>query len=139
MAPEQATEKVVNEQTDLYNFGATMYRMFTGHYANLGMPDLGTAALGRRGKPKPPIKLVPDIPGTLNETIMACLEHNPDRRPAGVFEIKHQLVAVAKYTGIEARRSEGKRGRKRRLMRNWLDRWPSQQRAGRAFPLPLPL
>ena len=36
MAPESATEKVVDERTDIYNFGATMYRMFTGRYANPG-------------------------------------------------------------------------------------------------------
>jgi serine/threonine-protein kinase len=98
MAPEQVSEKVVNDRTDIYNFGATMYRMFTGHYANAGMPSDGS--LGYRDRISPPIKLVPSIPGTLNETIMACLERNPDRRPAGVFEIKHQLVAVAKYMGL---------------------------------------
>ena len=43
MAPEQATKKVVDEKTDLYNFGATMYRMFTGEYANLGIPGLERA------------------------------------------------------------------------------------------------
>ncbi len=29
MAPEQAKHKIVNERTDIYNFGATMYRMLT--------------------------------------------------------------------------------------------------------------
>jgi len=105
MAPEQVSEKVVNDRTDVYNFGATMYRMFTGHYANTGMPSDGS--LGRRDRITPPISLVPNIPGTLNETIMTCLERNPDRRPAGVFEIKHQLVAVARHLGL---RSDDLRG-----------------------------
>ena len=96
MAPEQVKDKVVDEKTDLYNLGATMYRMFTGHHANLGMPG----ELGYRGRPKPPISLVPDFPGTLNEAIMACIDPNPDHRPAGVFEVKHQLVATAKYLGL---------------------------------------
>ncbi len=100
MAPEQATEKLVDEKTDLYNFGATMYRMFTGHHANVLLPHVGNGGLGPLSKPKPPISINPEIPGTLNETIMACLEYNPDRRPAGVFEVKHQLVAVAKYMGL---------------------------------------
>jgi eukaryotic-like serine/threonine-protein kinase len=103
MAPEQATERVVDERTDLYNFGATMYRMFTGQYANLGMPHVGngSGAIGARARPTSPIKLDPSVPGTLNETIMACLEPSPDRRPAGVFEVKHQLVAVAKYMNLK--------------------------------------
>jgi serine/threonine-protein kinase len=48
------------------------------------------------------MELNPEVPGTLNETIMACLDPNPDRRPAGAFEVKHQLVAVARYLGLRA-------------------------------------
>jgi serine/threonine-protein kinase len=102
MAPEQAHEKVVDDRTDLYNLGATMYRMFTGHHANLGLPPGGNGNLGSRARPKPPITLDPNIPGTLNEAIMNCLDPNPDRRPAGAFEVKHQLIAVAKYMGLRA-------------------------------------
>jgi serine/threonine-protein kinase len=97
MAPEQATERVVDDRTDLYNFGATMYRMFTGEYANLGVPELGDSPLNSRRKA--PMALNPAIPGTLNETILRCLEMSPDRRPAGFFEVKDQLVAVARYLG----------------------------------------
>ncbi|HEU5119114.1 MAG TPA: serine/threonine-protein kinase, partial [Isosphaeraceae bacterium] len=49
MAPEQASEKTVDEKTDIYNFGATMYRLFTGEYANSGMPELdGMPGVARR-------------------------------------------------------------------------------------------
>ena len=41
MAPESATDRVVDERTDIYNLGATMYRMFTGRYAQQGIPLLG--------------------------------------------------------------------------------------------------
>jgi serine/threonine-protein kinase len=98
MAPEQAAERVVDERTDIYNLGATMYRMFTGRYAQQGIPTAGEATLR---KLTPPIQLLPSLPGTLNETILACLEINRDRRPAGVFEIKNQIAAVAKYLGLD--------------------------------------
>jgi serine/threonine-protein kinase len=98
MAPEQAAERVVDERTDIYNLGATMYRMFTGRYAQQGIPTAGEAGVR---KLTPPIQLLPSLPGTLNETILRCLEINPDRRPAGVFEIKNQLTAVAKYLGLD--------------------------------------
>ena len=102
IAPEQARDRVVNEKTDLYNLGATMYRMFTGHHANgAGMPGDDAAAIGPRGKIRPPIKLDPKIPGTLNETIMACLQTSPDARPAGAFEVEAQLKAVAKYMNVK--------------------------------------
>ena len=99
MAPESVTEKVVDDRTDIYNFGATMYRMFTGRYANPGSaPRTGD---NLKNKLAPPIQLNPNIPGTLNETILACLQVSPDRRPAGMFEVQHQLSAVAKYLGLE--------------------------------------
>ncbi len=97
MAPEQASEKVVNEQTDIYNFGATMYRMFTGRFANAGIPKAGD---GPRKLP-PPIQINNKIPPALNETILACLEISPEKRPSGMFDIKNQLAAVAKSRGLE--------------------------------------
>jgi len=98
VAPEQVTEKVIDARTDVYNLGATMYRMFTGRFANQSLPKAGE---GGSRKLVPPIKINPNIPGTLNETIVACLAYSPERRPAGMFEIHHQLSAVAKYMGLE--------------------------------------
>ena len=97
MAPEQVTDRVVDDRTDVYNFGAMMYRMLTGQYANAEIGGVGRVA---HVKPATPISIDPAIPGTLNETIMACLQRNRDRRPAGLHEIKHQLGAVAKYMGL---------------------------------------
>jgi hypothetical protein len=48
-----------------------------------------------------PFQINPKILGTLNETIMACPKIRPDRRTAGMFEIQHQVKAVAKYRGLE--------------------------------------
>ena len=98
MAPETPTDKVVDERTDIYNLGATMYRMFTGRYANVGTPKAGEVS--RSGKLPPPSQLDPKIPGKLSETIVACIDPNRDKRPAGMFEVKNQLEAVAKYLGV---------------------------------------
>lgn len=98
MAPEQAQDRVVDDRTDLYNLGATMYRMFTGEYANLGVPELDGALAARR-RPAA-LALRPDLPGTLNETIMRCLDPNPDRRPSSCIEVRDQLVAVARHRGL---------------------------------------
>jgi len=98
MAPEQISERVVDARTDIYNFGATMYRMFTGRFANLGLPQFNDSALKKAAAP---IRINPKIPGTLNETILACLEPTPERRPAGMFEVEHQLAAVVRYLGLK--------------------------------------
>jgi len=98
MAPEQASERVVDERTDVYNLGATMYRMFTGRYVQQDIPMPGEAGLR---KVVPPIRIQKSIPGTLSEMILRCVDLNPDRRPAGVFEIQNQLAAVAKSLGLD--------------------------------------
>jgi serine/threonine-protein kinase len=104
MAPEQANERVVDERTDIYNLGATMYRMFTGRYAQQGIPLLG--ALGARLL-VPPIQVQPSLPEQLNATIMACLDLNPDRRPAGVAAIKRELKAIAKSLRLDPTQLRG--------------------------------
>ncbi len=97
IAPESATERVVDERTDIYNLGATMYRMFTGRHAQQAIPVLSDAA---SRKLTSPILIQPAIPRIVNQTILACLEMYPDRRPAGVFEIKNQLTAAARDFGL---------------------------------------
>jgi serine/threonine-protein kinase len=96
IAPEQAADKVVDAKTDLYNIGATMYRMFTGRFAQGGIPKAGE---GARKLPAP-TQINPKLPAPLSETIMACLEISPERRPDDMFGVQNRLVAVAKSMGL---------------------------------------
>jgi serine/threonine-protein kinase len=95
IAPEQASEKTVDERTDMYNLGATMYRMFTGHFAQQGIPKPGSER-----KLKPPTKVKSNLPEPLSELIVACLNIDPSKRPAGMYEIRDQLTAIAKKIGL---------------------------------------
>ena len=96
MAPEQAIEKVVDQKTDIYNFGATMYRMFTGRFVQGAIPKPGDER-----KVTLPSKLNPRIPADLNTLIVACLQSDPDKRPADMFEVRDQLSKIAKQMGLE--------------------------------------
>jgi eukaryotic-like serine/threonine-protein kinase len=95
IAPESATEKVVDKKSDMYNLGATMYRMLTGRFAQQGIPKPGDDR-----KLVPPSKINSRIPVSLNELILACLALDPSKRPAGMYEIQQQLSAIAKEMGL---------------------------------------
>jgi serine/threonine-protein kinase len=96
IAPEQAVEKVVNEKTDIYNFGAAMYRMVTGRFAQQGIPKPGEDR-----KLASPAKINNRIPEALSALLIACLSLDPSKRPASMFEIRDQLSAIAKQMGLQ--------------------------------------
>ncbi len=98
IAPEQVTEKIVDAKTDIYNFGATLYRMFTGRFANQSLPKTGEGGLRKLVAPN---QINSKIPSQLSELIVACLDMNPERRPEEMFEIQNRLSAVAKSMGLE--------------------------------------
>jgi serine/threonine-protein kinase len=95
IAPEQAVEKVVDEKTDIYNFGAAMYRMFTGRYVQQAI-----LKPGEDRKIVPPLKINQRIPAALSELIVAMVSLDPSKRPAGMYEIRDQLSAIAKQMGL---------------------------------------
>ena len=98
IAPEQVADKVVNAKTDIYNFGATMYRMFTGRFANHGIPKAEDAANRKLAEPG---LINPKIPAPLNALILSCLAYDPDARPEAMLEVQKGLSAVAKSLGLK--------------------------------------
>lgn len=102
MAPEQASRKIVDDRTDLYNFGATMYRMFTGQYANAGgVPQDAEGLMKHLIKAKPAIQLNEDIPAALDKVIMACLDPTPERRPVDIHKVRERMASIAEKMGLK--------------------------------------
>jgi serine/threonine protein kinase len=100
MAPEQVKSKVVNEQTDIYNLGATMYRMVTFQLPPACTPGAETAGLPINSKTfqnmfKPVQEIVPGVPGGLCDLIHQCLEYRPAKRPASMAEVHDTLERLA--------------------------------------------
>ncbi|HLN33252.1 MAG TPA: serine/threonine-protein kinase [Gemmataceae bacterium] len=97
MAPEQLMSGTVNERTDIYNFGATMYRLVTSHLP-LSAADECNLPKGFRTvhkKPNPVQEYNPKAPPQLCTLIHRCLEHDPGLRPERVSEIHGVLDHLA--------------------------------------------
>ncbi|MBI3409659.1 MAG: serine/threonine protein kinase [Planctomycetes bacterium] len=88
MAPETARKSVVNERTDIYNFGATMYRLTTWR-----LPPLAITQNVRQ--PVEPVNQCnPQAPEALCELIHQCLEFTAIRRPKTMSEVQKALEAL---------------------------------------------
>jgi serine/threonine protein kinase len=96
MAPEQSKHKTVNDRTDIYNLGATMYRLVTTRLppSTVSAPNSpGLNAKLFRNLLKPVQEYAPDTPKELCELIHRCLEYDPKNRPERVGEV-HDVLKV---------------------------------------------
>ena len=100
MAPETHRHKLVNERTDIFNFGATMYRMLTWRH-----PPSSVASEEEGGLPleakiwqrllKPVQEFNAEAPEALCELVHQCLAYNAHKRPERVSEIQGRLDHLA--------------------------------------------
>jgi serine/threonine protein kinase len=94
MAPEQARRKHISERSDVYNFGATMYRMVTGKLPiSVEMPFEGKDW----DRAIPPVRdLAPQAPAELATLIHNCLTYHPHSRPKLGDEVQTGLEALVR-------------------------------------------
>jgi eukaryotic-like serine/threonine-protein kinase len=97
MAPETASHKIVNERTDIFNFGATMYRLTTFQLPPSVMPTEGVKVKEKHYKNelKPVLDLAPNTPVGLAELIHKCLQFDANNRPELMAEVHKTLVTLA--------------------------------------------
>lgn len=98
MAPEQATGDATGAATDLYAFGAVLYRTVTGQSAFEGDNDQAVLYQHVYGSVTPPRELNPQVPVALERLIMHLLEKDPTKRPTSGFAIAETIRAVAAST-----------------------------------------
>jgi serine/threonine protein kinase len=93
MAPEQVRNKTVNERTDIYNFGATMYRMVTWRVVPSVLAEGGMQADAKtwHNLLKPVRELNAECPAELAKLIEHCLQFNANKRPERVSEVQGTL------------------------------------------------
>jgi serine/threonine protein kinase len=96
MAPEQARGGNVNESTDIYNFGATMYRLVTWKLPPPAISD-GMPIDSKTFKTlfKPVQESNSHAPAELCDLIHQCLAFHPNKRPERMSEIQGALDHIA--------------------------------------------
>ena len=97
IAPEQVRRMPLDQRTDIFNLGATMYWALTGRAYPT---DLGSDAMGTRlavvgpASPKSPRELDESVPLALSKLVMDCCRTNPSDRPADMSQVLKRLGAA---------------------------------------------
>ena len=99
MAPETAKSKLINERTDIYNFGGLMYRLLTWRLAPsvISVEDSKAIVDANMWERlfKPVQDFAPDAPPPLCELVHRCLAYKAHGRPERASEIQGTLDHLA--------------------------------------------
>ncbi len=92
MAPEQVSNEALGPYTDIYAFGAVIYRIFArhGHHEGKSLRALLFAVTN-----KPPIPLRErnaNWPQALEDTIARSLDSDPEKRPTTALQLVNQVA-----------------------------------------------
>lgn len=99
IAPEQVRRMALDQRTDVFNLGATMYWLLTSENyptAIRGTDARGGIKLISADRPVAPNELNDKIPVSLSNLVMECCKDNPDERPSDMKQVGSRLGVVQK-------------------------------------------
>jgi serine/threonine-protein kinase len=105
MSPEQAEGRSLDPRSDIFSFGAVLYRMLTGELPFQGSSPIAVIAALLRDEPRPVRALAPGVPEALEHVVALCLRKNPAERTSRAVELKAALLEIA-ATGTSGRHAE---------------------------------
>ena len=92
IAPEQVHRKRLDERTDIFNLGATMYWALTGKNIPTMIPQADDLfGKTRNNKAAAPHQIHRRIPLGISKLVMDCVKEDPSQRSANMTEIVSRL------------------------------------------------
>ncbi len=80
MSPEQVRCEPVDQRSDLYSMGVSLYEMVTGKLPFRGHSNYSVMSAHLQETPQPPIAVRPDLPKGLSDIILMAMAKNPPDR-----------------------------------------------------------
>jgi hypothetical protein len=100
MSPEQCLGQAVDHRTDIYAFGILAYRMLTGTLPFTGDSYM-RVMLAQIHTPPPPLRdIVPDLPESVEQSVLAMLAKEPADRPQTMRAALQSLESAALAAGV---------------------------------------
>lgn len=100
MSPEQVSGKQLDQRSDVYSFGATIYYLITGERHVEGSNIIDILEQQRSKDIDPPSAINPGIPGWLSYIIGKMMEIKPDDRYQSMSDMLQDLHAAGRNPEI---------------------------------------
>lgn len=94
MSPEQVQGGTIDERSDLYSVGISLYEMVTGEKPFHGDSNFSIMSAHIQQTPRPPDELHPGLPAGLNEVILTAIQKSPDQRFQSANAFRNALKSV---------------------------------------------
>jgi hypothetical protein len=102
MAPEQAKDfSKVDERSDIYSLGVTLYRVLTGRVPFEGRTALEVMVKAASGLKRAIREARPDVPEEFEAVIHRMMDPDPDRRYQNVQDVINALGKVLQQLSVE--------------------------------------
>jgi len=105
IAPEQVHRRPINQRTDVFNIGATLYWVLTGRHVLTVLPRMQPGreiALVTPAAAPTPSELNPRVPPALSRLAMDCTNIDPGERPADMRAVATRLEMIEVILNREA-------------------------------------
>jgi len=105
VSPEQAASrrKKVDERSDIYSLGVTLYELITLHQPFSGKDVAVILRNILQKDPPPPTRLNPRVPRDLETIVLKAMEKDPDKRYQSAEELGDDLRRFMNFEAISAR------------------------------------
>jgi serine/threonine-protein kinase len=111
MAPEQATNKLVDARADIYALGVVFYEMVTGRKPFIADTPMATLIMHARDPLPRPRQFVPDLPQSVENILLKALAKDPQNRFQSMDEFAKALEGALGGRKFNAPRSDESKGR----------------------------
>lgn len=105
-SPEQARGGFIDEKSDLYSIGVTLYEMVTGRVPFDGETPVAVALKHIQLEAQPPLEINQDIPLGVNNIIIKAMKKEQNKRYQTASELLEDLYMVLKNPDSEIHLSE---------------------------------
>ncbi|MEO8502591.1 MAG: protein kinase [Acidobacteriota bacterium] len=106
MSPERLQGKPADARADVFALGVLFYEMVTGTRPFQGCNSAELISAVLRDQPAPLRRLKPELPGSLGDLILRCLDKNPATRLQSAAAVRDALESASReFTSAEILRS----------------------------------